>query len=164
MIAAFRTLETQEVINLDIDDDTNNDEEELEPEYENEIETLDLNSLMDQVIQNAVKNFETGLNNLSDSEMPIFANQFFRNPCMAHLIQCSVRDSIRASELVTRISKHINGIVTMLNKSPRLTAEFRKHSGGLNLIKPCATRWNSLFYCLQRILRGDGVTFKLLII
>jgi len=109
------------------------------------------------------------LDNNPDTVMPSLILKSFndfagrtlkRNACLAHLLQLAIRDSINSNPAVVSISKKVNDIVKFINNSNKCLADLRSKTGGLSLVKPCATRWNSVYYCLKRILRDDNVKFS----
>ena len=75
-----------------------------------------------------------------------------RNPCLAHLLQLAIKDAIKASSLVTAIVTRINKIVRFFHKSTFFYSELKAINGNLGLLKPCITRWNAQFACINRIL------------
>jgi len=77
----------------------------------------------------------------------------YRNSCLAHLMQLAIKDAIRSSELVKGVTAKLSSIVSYFNNSPKRHTELMNLTGGLKLIKPCATRWNSLHNSMHRVMR-----------
>jgi len=76
-----------------------------------------------------------------------------RNSCLAHLLQLAIKDAIQSSELVKEVTAKVNSIVSYFNKSPQRHVELMKLTSGLRMIKPVATRWNSLHNSMHRMRR-----------
>lgn len=74
-----------------------------------------------------------------------------RNPCLAHLTQLAIKDAIGGSATVKRILEKINSIVTWFHNHTSWYTMLKDLTGEIHLIRPCVTRWNSQFYCLQRL-------------
>jgi hypothetical protein len=83
-----------------------------------------------------------------------------RNSCLAHLLQLAIRDALKANETIEKLSKRISKIVNFFYKSPKWYGKFRILAG-IGLVKPCATRWNALYDCFNRIL-NEKVSFNFL--
>ena len=76
-----------------------------------------------------------------------------RNECRAHLAQLGIQDACRGSKLVATTANKITTIVSFFNRSTHLYTKLKEVNGGLSLIKPCTTRWNSLHECLKRFIK-----------
>lgn len=84
-----------------------------------------------------------------------------RKGCLAHLLQLTIKDAIGCNNTVLSLCKKVTKIVTRMNQSPKLTDKLRNATDGLILVKPCPTRWNSMYDALRRItLRTDKVCLK----
>jgi len=77
---------------------------------------------------------------------------FKRIGCLAHLIQLAIKDALWEKGIVKNTVKKIGDIVKYFHKSDKWYMNLRKRIGGLSLVKPCATRWNSLYHSLKRII------------
>lgn len=78
-----------------------------------------------------------------------------RYSCLAHLLQLAVKDAINASTLVVDIMETTSKIVAFFHKSNHYYSQLKALSGQLGLLKPCVTRWNSTYYCLERVAREE---------
>lgn len=75
-----------------------------------------------------------------------------RNSCLAHLLQLAVKDALSSSEYVTKMVDRTNSVVTFFHRSSHYNAKLLEETGGLGLVKPCVTRWNSQYHCMKRML------------
>jgi len=78
-------------------------------------------------------------------------NRIRRNSCLAHLLQLAIKDALRNKE-VAAIIKKVSTIVTWFHKSDKNNTALRQLCK-LGLVRPCDTRWNSLYHCLKRLCR-----------
>jgi hypothetical protein len=76
---------------------------------------------------------------------------FRRNPCLAHLLQLAIKDTLRKCHFVEEIVKRVQKIINFFSKSPKFTEMLRERTKGYALLKIGITRWNSTFDALQRI-------------
>jgi hypothetical protein len=74
-----------------------------------------------------------------------------RNPCLAHLIQLAIKDSLTLSEFVTKLIRRINEIVKFFHRRSSWYSKLRSQNGNVSLLLPCVTRWNSQYHSLKRI-------------
>jgi hypothetical protein len=74
-----------------------------------------------------------------------------RNGCLSHLCQCAIKDSILQSPIATKLIRKVTSIVTYFSRSPLNYDKLKKSIGNFSLVRPCATRWNSQYHCLDRI-------------
>ena len=87
-----------------------------------------------------------------DVTTPTDKHSFFeRSGCKSHLLQCCIKDAIVQSPHVNKLIRKLNSIVTFFTRSPLNYEKLKKKTGNLALVRPCATRWNSQFYSLDRI-------------
>jgi len=78
-----------------------------------------------------------------------------RNPCLAHLAQLAIKDSLGEVDEVLVLLKKINGMITWFFANKQQYGELCE-STKLSLVRPCVTRWNSTYHCLKRLLRWCG--------
>ena len=84
-----------------------------------------------------------------------------RNGCLAHLTQLVIKDAITQCEFVNRIIKRVNELVTFFHRSNHYYTQLKRINGNRALVKPCVTRWNSQYSCLQRIVETtDGIVSR----
>lgn len=79
-----------------------------------------------------------------------------RNPCLAHLLQLAINDALNGNRAITHCTKKIGSIVNFFHKSNKYYCEFKDFVKGRSLLKPVCTRWNSLYFCLERIFNTDN--------
>lgn len=96
---------------------------------------------LDENIQNAILSWDHA--------------QLVRNGCLAHLLQLAVKDSIKSSNLVSKMIKKVNDVVTFVTRSALWKEALKLETGNLTLVKPIETSWNSAYMSIERILRDD---------
>ena len=72
-----------------------------------------------------------------------------RNGCKAHLLQLGINDALK---VVSETVQIVNKIIAFFGRSSKHTADLKQRTGGICLVKPNVTRWNSTFYSLERFL------------
>lgn len=88
-----------------------------------------------------------------EEEQMVQERKLVRNGCNSHLLQCAIKDSLNAVPAVLKLTKKVNEIVTFFHRSNFWYNKLRQQIKGLALLKPCTTRWNSLYHCLKRIFK-----------
>jgi len=85
---------------------------------------------------------------------------FRRNGCLAHLLQLGIKDAVAASLTVKTVTKKLTEVVSFFHRSPKWSSKLKAITNGMVLIRPCTTRWNSLYLCLSRMLLSNKVEIK----
>lgn len=80
----------------------------------------------------------------------IATNGLTRNACLAHLLQLAIKDSAKSSLIVMGLAKKLTEVITFFNRSSHHYTKLKERAG-YSLVKPCATRWNSLYHGFQRL-------------
>lgn len=75
-----------------------------------------------------------------------------RNACLAHLLQLAIKDSAKLSRPVMDLAKKLSDVITFFNRSSHHYTKL-KDRAGYSLVKPNATRWNSMFHGFKRLLK-----------
>lgn len=86
-----------------------------------------------------------------------------RNPCLAHLLQLGINDAMKECHDLLKIVKKIGEIVNFFHKSNKYYTQLKHITNGQGLLKPVCTRWNSLYYCLERIFKENDLMVGILI-
>ncbi len=81
----------------------------------------------------------------------INSTTYERNSCLAHLSQLGIKNAFNASEFVKALMKKVNNIVAFFGRSSQYYTKLKESNGGIALVKPCVTRWNSTYMCFKRI-------------
>lgn len=79
-------------------------------------------------------------------------NAFRRKSCLAHLLQLGINDAIKHPEVASTLKK-VNTIVAWFFKSYKWYNVLRGYCSGKGLVKPCDTRLNFQFFCIERLLQ-----------
>lgn len=74
-----------------------------------------------------------------------------RNPCLAHLLQLAIKDSLKECPSISALIKKAQKILNFFGKSPKYTEMLRERTKGLSLLKIGITRWNSTYDGLNRL-------------
>ena len=81
-------------------------------------------------------------------------------PCFAHTLNLVVQDAIAATPEFQTVAKKVKTIVTYCKRSIKAAdglkelqkSDSQQHKAPLKLKQECETRWNSMFYMLERFL------------
>jgi len=98
-------------------------------------------------------NYDEGDN--IESETPITINlpsSFTRLGCTAHALQLVVKECLKKCSAATKIQNIIARLVKFFKKSNHWSNKLLRKTK-LQLIRPGATRWSSLFYAMSRLLK-----------
>ena len=126
---------------ISTEDDNPYEEDDLDAEDE-----LNLINLFNE-FNNEATQLEEAMKDIEDwTDFPLK-----RNACLPHLLQLAIKDAINSSCKVASVIKHVNDIVSFFSKSHKSYNILRKKISGLSLVKPCTTRWNSVYHSLKRI-------------
>ncbi len=112
---------------------------------EEDMDGFELSEERDQDIQNGILSWDHA--------------QLVRNGCLAHLLQLAVKDSIKSCNLVSKLIKKVNDVVTFFTRAAMWKEALLLETGNLTLVKPIETRWNSAYMSIERILREDKKVF-----
>lgn len=88
-----------------------------------------------------------------------------RNTCHSHLAQLAVNNAIKGSKFVTDLVAKVNTLVTFFTRHSHIYSKLKEKTGGLCLLKPVDTRWNSQYHCFKRLCReikSEVMLFNLL--
>lgn len=96
-----------------------------------------------------------------DDDMDEIIRADLRNPCLAHLLQLAVKDALRP---MRKLLERVNEVVNFFTRSNHYYDLLREKTGGIGLLKPCPTRWNSLYACLKRIFTEQRKEVSIMII
>jgi hypothetical protein len=131
------TLDLEEFIE-DSEDDSDWEDED------SELESVELE--MDEELMNLDM---VGIDEEDITEVPGVC----RNSCLAHLLQLAIKQPFTLNTYVRKLIGKVNSIVAFFSRSTHWRAKLKNKSGGLRLIKPCSTRWNSQYHCIKRMCR-----------
>ena len=74
-----------------------------------------------------------------------------RNPCLNHLLHLGIQSVCQANPTIQSITKQVNNIVKFFRHST-FYAQQLKSKAGLTMVKPCPTRWSSVYKSLERVI------------
>lgn len=170
ILAAFRDLELKQPPSSDVS--TENVPEEMDsvlendptsgpsnPSLDHDDELLDVGYDPAEIVQDFVTNDQ--IDEAIDTVITDWLKcdhtnvRKTRNSCLAHLLQLGINDALKYPQIAAFIKK-VNTIVKWFHKSNKFHTELKELSG-LGLIKPCDTRWNSLYHCLKRFSREVSI-------
>ncbi|KAK4328281.1 hypothetical protein Pmani_001306 [Petrolisthes manimaculis] len=95
---------------------------------------------------------------------------FKQIPCFAHSLNLVVQDSLNSSQSVGPILQKCNSVVTYFHHSTKAMDKLREIQQQINLpmhklINSVVTRWNSVFYMLERIVeQNQAITTALCVL
>jgi len=90
--------------------------------------------------------------NVNELDMDEHISTFERLGCTAHAVQLVLKEVVCKNSKGKEIIELVNHIVRFFHNSPRYTGKLFKKTN-LLIVSPGKTRWNSVIFALERLLR-----------
>lgn len=91
---------------------------------------------------------EESLDNFEEDDVPVRRPKHLS--CVAHTLQLVVNDGIKCDNNALNVSRYLEKLTEFFNRRGHWRSELKKIADK-DLVKPVKTRWNSLFFGLQRL-------------
>jgi hypothetical protein len=144
----FKAFEKPENNKTAAADESSTDEEEEQSKITNTDDQMwdDIDLSDDEDMES---DFLEGLKSWATTVLP-------RRPCHSHLLQLGVNNALTKNVFVKTICSKLNNIVSYFRRSTHAYSQLRGKTGGLGLVRPCSTRWNSMYHTLKRVSRASN--------